>query len=157
MKIIFRKATLKDLNEIQKLNLMLFKKEYKEYDKSLNLKWTFSKAGTKYFSDRITKKSGCAIIALSDNKIVGYLVGGITSIQAYRNPSITAELENMLVLEEYRSKQIGTLLYKKFLQWCKTKDIKLLRVEASAQNILGINFYKKNGFKEYSVILESNI
>ena len=35
MDVEIRKATLKDLDIIQDLNLMLFQKEYEEYDKNL--------------------------------------------------------------------------------------------------------------------------
>ena len=44
-----RKATLDDLKDIQKLNLLLFEKEYKEYDKLLDKDWTFGEKGKKYF------------------------------------------------------------------------------------------------------------
>lgn len=38
---IIRKAKICDLKEILRLNFDLFEKEYEEYDKSLNLKWTY--------------------------------------------------------------------------------------------------------------------
>ncbi len=37
--------------------ILYIKKEYKEYDKSLNLSWTYS-GGKRYFKDRIVKKNG---------------------------------------------------------------------------------------------------
>jgi hypothetical protein len=40
-----RKATIKDLKKIQELNLMLFEKEYDEYDKTLNVDWTYCGCG----------------------------------------------------------------------------------------------------------------
>ena len=39
--ILIRKADSKDLEDILRLNYDLFKKEYKEYDNSLNLEWTY--------------------------------------------------------------------------------------------------------------------
>jgi len=77
MKVTIKNATIDDLQKIQALNLRLFEKEYKEYDPLLNLKWTFGKAGTKYYKDRILKDDGCVLIAVVGNEIVGYLCGGI--------------------------------------------------------------------------------
>ena len=76
-KNIIRKATIKDLADIQRLNLDLFKKECREFDENLNLKWTYSNDGKKYFSWRISKKDGFVEVAECSNKIVGYIVGGL--------------------------------------------------------------------------------
>ena len=92
--------------------------------------------------------------AIEEGKIVGYIVGGITKAENYRKLPKTAELENMLVLKEYRNKGIGKALYESFAKWCKEKKVKIERVLATAQNAKAIKFYKSHGFKEYSVILE---
>lgn len=157
MVIKTRPATLEDLLEIQKLNSMLFKKEHKEFDSLLDLNWTFSEAGTKYYQDRITKDDGCVLAAVVDGKIVAYLCGGLIKGEEYRILPITAELENTFVLDDFRSKGIGKQLYNDFINWCKTKNVKKVRVEASALNELAIKFYRNNNFKDYSLVLESDI
>lgn len=157
MNIKTRLATLEDLLEIQKLNSMLFEKEHKEFDSLLDLNWTFSEAGTKYYQDRITKDDGCVLVAVVDDKIVAYLCGGLTKGEEYRILPVTAELENTFVLDDFRSKGIGKQLYNDFINWCKTKNVKKVRVEASALNELAIKFYRNNNFKDYSLVLESDI
>lgn len=157
MEVIIQIATINNLKKIQELNLKLFEKEHKEYDSSLNLNWTFGKVGTKYYKNRILKENGCVLIAIVDNKIVGYLCGGISEKEAYKIPSITAELENTFVLEEYRSKGIGKKLYDKFIKWCKNKNVKKVKVKASAQNLLAIKFYRNNDFKDSVLTLEMDL
>jgi len=157
MEIIIRNATIEDLEKVQELNLELFKKEHKEFDPLLNLEWTFGEEGTKYYQDRISKDDGCVLVATSNNEIVGYLCGGIIKAEKYRNLPTVAELENTLILKEFRSKGIGKQLYEKFIAWCKTKNVGKIRVEASAQNELAIKFYRNNGFKDYTLILESDL
>jgi len=152
-----QKATMENLKDIQELNLLLFKKEYKEYDKTLDLDWTFGEKGTKSFKNKISDVDSCAFVAIVDNKIVGYLVGGLTDPESYRILPKIAELDNMLVLEDYRNLGIGKKLYLALIDWCKSKDIKKIKVTASAQNIKAINFYKKNGFIGYDLTLERNI
>lgn len=150
-------ATIKNLKDIQKLNLMLFKKEYAEYDKTLNCEWTFANDGEGYFKKRILEDDDCALVAYVDNNIVGYLVGGLLEKEPHRALSTFAELEDMLVIEGSRNKGVGTQLYCAFIDWCKSKNVKRLRIVASAMNVQAIKFYKKNGLSEYNLILESDI
>ncbi len=49
----------------------------------------------------------------------------------------------MYVLDDCRGKGTGSKLIVAFTDWCKTKDVKRLRVIASAMNIRAIEFYKK--------------
>ncbi len=157
MKILIRKATLKDLREIQKLNLLLFKKEHKEYDSSLDCTWTFGKIGTNYYTTRIKKSNGCSLIAIVDKKVVGYLVGGLSDLQPWRKIKGIAELENMFVFKEFRSFGVGSMLTREFFKWCKLKKVQIVRVTVSNQNLKAINFYKKNGFGDYDIVLEKKI
>jgi GNAT superfamily N-acetyltransferase len=157
MNILVKPVAIDDLKAVQELNLQLFKKEQKEYDSLLNLNWTFGKVGTKYYKDRILKDDGCVLIAKHGKKIVGYLCGGIRKAEAYRNLPIVAELENTFVLEEFRSKGIGTRLFQGFLKWCKSKNVGKIRVEAAAQNHLAIKFYRNNGFQDYTLVLERDL
>ena len=49
------------------------------------------------------------------------------------------------------------MLFRAFIERCKIKNVKKIRVEASANNDLTIGFYRKNNFKDYSLKLEANI
>ena len=152
-----RKAVIGDLKRIQELNLMLFEKEYREYDEMLNLDWTFGEEGSSHFRDAISKDDACAFVVEDGGKIVGYLVGGEIEGESYRILPKMAELDNMLVLEEYRGKRVGGMLYDAFVGWCKGRGVKRLRVEASAGNEGAIGFYRKKGFEDCSLVLEREI
>ncbi len=153
---LFRRANIKDLKNILKLNFDLFKKEYKEYDKSLNLSWTYS-GGRRYFKDRIVKKNGFVEIAEVKGRLIGYICGGISERKFYRRKLKYAELENMLVSREFRGQGLGVKLVKDFIDWCKRKKINRIAVTASAKNKKTINFYRKIGFNDYDLILEMAI
>ncbi|MDA3836955.1 MAG: GNAT family N-acetyltransferase [Nanoarchaeota archaeon] len=157
MDVDIRKATINDLVRVQELNLKLFEKEYEEWDSLLDLNWTFSEVGTKYFADRISVDEGFVFVALVNNEIVGYLCGGLTKAEEYRKLPVVAELENTFVLEKFRSSGIGGKMYAKFIEWCKAKNVGKVRVEATAQNELAINFYRNNGFRDYTLVLESDL
>jgi ribosomal protein S18 acetylase RimI-like enzyme len=154
-KITIRKAKANDLEDVLRLNLDLFKKEYGEYDKRLNLKWTYSKVGKSYFKKRISGKDGFAFVAEDGKKVVGYLCGSLGKCPYdYRLIPKYAELENMIVDKKMRGQGIGEILVKEFLKWCKGKKANIISVNASAQNENGIKFYRKMGFKDYSLTLE---
>lgn len=154
--VMIRKAGIKDLEDILRLNFDLFKKENKEYDKSLNLDWTYGE-GKKYFRDRIIKKDGFAEVAEVERRVIGYICGGISERKFYRKKAKYAELENMLVEDNFRSSGIGTKLTKNFINWCKDNKIDYISVTASAQNKQTVDFYRKFDFKDYSLTLEMNI
>jgi len=154
MEINIKKATIEHLKDIQNLNYQLCKKENKEFDSTIIPTWPLSKKGKEYFKQKIIKNSNCAFVAIVNRKIVGYLVGGLSEKEGYRNISNLVELENMFVLEEFRNLGIGANLYRAFTKWCKSKKVKKQKVIVSAQNIKAINFYKNNKFKDYSLILE---
>ncbi len=109
--ILIKRAGIRDLKDILRLNFDLFKKEQIEYDKSLNLKWTYNE-GKKYFKDRIVKKSGFVEVAEVKGKIIGYLCGGISDRLFYRKKAKYAELENMLIERQRNRGKIGGRFYK---------------------------------------------
>ena len=157
MDVEIRKATLKVLDIIQDLNLMLFQKEYEEYDKNLNLNWTKGEEGTNYFKKRITDENSSAFVAIVDGKIVGYRIGAISKPESYRNISNYAEAENMFVLPKFRNKGIGTKLFNEFLKWCKEKNIKRVKIVVDSRNEKALNFDRKMGFEDYSITLEKEL
>lgn len=152
-----QKATMENLKDIQNLNLELFKKEYEEYDKTLDCNWTFSDKGGKYFKDMINNNKNIALVVLDESKIIGYLVGSIIRASKIRLIKKMAVLDNMFILEDYRNKGIGAKLVNEFINWCKSNKIKRVRVVSSAGNINAINFYKKNQFFEWEITLEANL
>lgn len=155
MKIIIREANAKDLNDILRLNLILFKKEFNEFDKTLNIKWTYSQKGKDYFNKRIIGKDGFVAVALSNNEVIGYICCGLHDDST--KIAKKAELENMMVAEEYRGQKIGSKLVKLFFEWCRTKKVKNILVTASADNLAGIGFYRKQGFRDYDLTLEKKL
>lgn len=150
---IIRKAEIRDLKDILRLNFELFKKEYREFDKSLNLNWTY-KEGKKYFKDRIIKKDGFVEVVEYKGIIIGYLCGGITKGLFYRKKAKYAELGDMLIENKFRGKGLGTKLTSNFINWCKNNKVDYISATAFAKNKSAIDFYKNLRFEEYNLTLE---
>ncbi|OGF26387.1 hypothetical protein A2331_06500 [Candidatus Falkowbacteria bacterium RIFOXYB2_FULL_34_18] len=152
-----KSATLDDLNNIQKFNLLLLKELNKNCNQTNNCDWSLSKKGGEYFKERIIQNSGCVFIALINNKIIGYLAGSIQEKQYYRKTINSAEIDSFFVLNKFRRKYVGSQLFKTFIQWCNSKRIKRISVTTPYENIPAIKFYRKQGFADYDLILESII
>lgn len=144
-----------DLKGIIKLNRELFVHENKNYDKTTDIDWSFSEAHKKYYTKSIQKNF--AVVALVDNKVVGYLVGTIIKAESYRNVGKIAELDDMFVSEKFRSEGIGAKLVAEFKKWAKSKKVKRIKVFTSTRNNKAIEFYRRNGFDDYGLILEGEL
>ena len=151
MNIEIKRASIKDLEDIQRLNNQLFELEYTNFDPTLKVGWPFEIEGIKYFTDILNNEA--AFIALVDNKVVAYLAGSI-NVQSSYTTKPCAELDNMFILEEYRNYGIGTKLINAFKAVCLEEGIEEIKVTAFAKNTNAINFYKKNGFKDFEVTLK---
>ena len=152
--IIIRKAEISDLIEIQNLNKMLFELEFENFDSTLDINWPTSDEGTEYFEDAIN--NSITLVAMYENKIVGYLIGCFNTQNTYNKYS-QAELDNMCILDQYRKLGIGSKLLKKFKEICIENNMQELKVVASYKNQNAINFYKKNGFEEADITLKQRL
>ena len=151
---IIRKATLNDLFEIQNLNNLLFKLEKENFDPTLVENWPLSDEGKEYFKNLI--EEAYIIVAVLNNKIVGYLAGSINEKGSYEEIQY-GEVNNMFIKSECRGYGDGKLLINDFKNYCISNGIKNLIVTASAKNISAIEFYRKNGFKEFNITLTTEI
>ena len=154
---IIRKAKQSDLKEIIRLNYDLFKKEYKDFDKTLNMGWTH-KAGKKIFKEKISdsKNSFLEVIEYK-GKIIGYLCGSLDIIADYRNKKKYGTLDNMFIEKRFRGSGLGTKITQNFVNWCKNKKVSIISVTASSKNKPTIEFYRKNGFADYDLVLEKRL
>lgn len=152
--VTIRRAKAKDLNNILRLNFELFKKEYKEYDKNLNMEWT-NRQGKKIFSQAIGDRKCCLIVAEVKESIVGYLCGSLykKGVMFWKNGK-GAELENMFVEKAFRSSGIGTKLIETFLEWCHNQKVNFVELRTNFKNKEARTFYEKTGFKNYDIVLE---
>ena len=86
-----------------------------------------------------------AVIASLGQKDIGYAL--------YKQDPEWLYLRQIFVIKTMRRKGFG----RRFIEWLKNnpwKDCKKIRTEVLVDNIVGIDFWKAVGFKEYCIILE---
>lgn len=150
MNIDIRKASLEDLESVQELNNKMFELEYKHFDNTLNVGWTYEKAGSDYLKNMIENQ--IVYLAIINDEIVGYLAGKV----GYTKSKL-AELDNMFVTQEYRKYGIGAKLLDEFKKHCLTNGMDNIKVTAFAKNKNAIAFYIKNGFEEWDITLKCKL
>lgn len=149
-----RRADLNDLDIICELNNQLFKLEKDNYDSTIIDDWPLTNEGKEYFKDLITNHY--VIVASLNDKVVGYLAGSIKEKGTYELIQYS-EINNMLVMEEYRGTGIGKKLIDNFIEYSKSQNINNIKVVASFKNKDAINFYHNNGFEDFDLTLTKNI
>ena len=155
--ISLRKAKTVDLGIIQDFNNKLCAKEHHDFDLTINPNFAKTEEGESYFKSSIESEKKLVLIAEDEGKPVGYIIGGTQAVGDFRNMANMCEADNMWVDESYRSRGIGKQLMDGLEAWAKEKGIKRMRVLASSKNEKGINFYKREGFREYDLILEKDL
>lgn len=147
-----RKALSKDLEALYNLNVTLAKHEIKfdPVKKKLPKKKRYAH-GYDDFRKKLKKEDCQFFIAEDQGKPIGLIEGYIEKSPPFYKYSRKGNIGPTLVKKEYRNKGVGKKLVKEMLSWFKSKDIKWIQLTTHAKNIKSINFWKKIGFKEYSI------
>ncbi|MCL2037758.1 GNAT family N-acetyltransferase [Candidatus Saccharibacteria bacterium] len=153
--IIVKEATLDDLKAVQDLSHQLFEHDV-PFEPALNMNWSYEESGRKFFVNAISDDDKCCFVAFNDEEIVGYLAGSVKPGQDYEKGTV-AELDNTLVLDEYRGLGVGRKLFDEFKIWAKSKKVDRLYVSAYFDNSDAVAFYHAVGFKNYGWSLKMEV
>ena len=145
--MVIRKAIDKDV-EILNNYLTLLIKDEKQYDPGIDEDFEVTNMYDNYIND----DSKLLIVAVEDEKVVGYLYGKIKQADpTYKY--ITARLGAIYVDSNYRNKGIATSLIEYFKKWSLEKEAHKLEVNVWSNNIKAKSIYEKAGFKTASETL----
>lgn len=149
-----RIALKKDIPILQKLSKELFV-DNSQYDPDINLSWSESERGEKYFSKILKNKNSYCLIAEVDSVPAGYLSAHPLNDQSQLSKYI--EIDNLCVASKFQSKGIGSDLIKACLIWAKKKGYQIAYVSSYYNNVRAAKFYKRNGFAEFDLGLTLKI
>ena len=151
--MIIRKATEKDLNILNELQIGLAKYERKIVPISLDPESVREKY-YKNYQKKIKNRNCVFFIAEEKGKTVGYIFGKIEEPEHYYIYKKRGFIVDAFVLEKYRGKGIGEKLARRLMAWFRSRGIKWYRVSAYVKNKPGVKFWKKMGFKDYVIWLD---
>ena len=104
-------------------------------------------------------KDCCLKVATDKGAVVGMVYMTIEEDSAnevakgYKHVSV----DEISVLPEYSRIGIGSLLMSEVENWAKSKNIYEISTLTYDFNKPAINFYEKNGFKPYSIVLKKKL
>jgi len=150
--MIIRKAKRSDIDEIIKIADQLRKAEA-PLDKTKNIKLNsyLSEEYKKKELEYIASRKKIFLVAVIDEKIVGYVNGYVfeNSDIYYKKP--VAYLDCLCVDKSVRKQGIGQSLIDEFTKMVKERGVKYIKLNAFENNIPAVSLYKKLGYEEYSV------
>ena len=99
------------------------------------------------------------LVAEEDGKILGFSHVMILEQKkvACLKPETLVYIQDLDVLESRRSQGIGTLLMEASKRYGKEHGVDFIRTQVFPQNMDGMRFYEKNGFREMMKTIESSL
>ena len=153
--INIRKATVKDFETIQS-----FQKKLSEYEaqftNEFNINWAYSEKGKFFFERHIKGRNVFTLVAVDEKKLIGYLAVTIKKTD-FRNRNKLALLDHLFVNEDYRKKGVGNMLIEEAVKKLRERKVPRFQLYVLKDNINAIDFYNKNKFKEFILIMEKDI
>jgi GNAT superfamily N-acetyltransferase len=126
-----------------------------KYDPDLNVTWTKSELGKKYFTEVLQDTKSAVFVAFDNDHPVGYISLSPKHF-GYRN-SKYIEVNDMGVIPSHRSQGVGSQLMEHGLSWAKAQGYQRAYVACYSKNDRACQFYNKSGFHQIDVSLEKDL
>ena len=89
------------------------------------------------------------LVAVDGSRIVGMVTGQLVISTASGGYSVL--LEDMIVHEDFRKRNVGSMLLKNLMAWGRTNGAMRIHLVADDNNAMAHPFYEKNGFRKSSM------
>lgn len=144
------KATLSDINQLQKISRQTFEETFSESNSEENMKNYLEEGfSNEKLTAELNDQNSEFYFATFDNEVIGYLKINFGESQTELKDNKALEIERIYVSKEFHGKSIGQLLYDKAIQMAKLKNADYVWLGVWEENPRAISFYKKNGFVEF--------
>ncbi len=149
--ITIRKIGPDDLHELQTIAKQTFYDTFETHNTEENMQQYLNEGFTEEkLTAELYNNHSEFYFALSENKTVGYLKLNFGKAQTELQNDNAVEIERIYVLKEFHGKKVGQILYEKALETAAAKKADYIWLGVWEENPRAIQFYKKNGFVEFS-------
>lgn len=148
--IYIRKAFLPDKSILQTLGILTFREAFEAFNSAENMRMYIEKA----FSDEqmikeLSDRNSEFYLAESGGEAIGYLKVNFGDAQTELQDSNGMEIERVYVLKQFYGKNVGKSLFEKAVEIALQRAKKYIWLGVWEENLRAINFYQKNGFREF--------
>lgn len=150
MEIMITKITENDIAELQEISKKTFSETFSKdnTEESMAQYLETSFAAEKLLTE-LSDKNSEFYFARLDHKVIGYLKLNTGLSQTEMKGDHALEIERIYVSKEYHGKKVGQALYDKAMAIATEKNVDYVWLGVWENNLRAINFYRKNGFKEF--------
>lgn len=143
-----RKATKRDFPELVELSYQLFLETNEKHGGQFDISKDFHKLEIKEFEKETRKRKAVFFLAEKDNEIIGMIYGQIQKLESFMfKERYRGHVGILYVKPGYRSKGIGTALFRELKKWFKKRGIKFLDISMMVKNTGAKKLYRQLGFK----------
>ena len=148
--INIKKATLNDIDHLQKIGKQTFFETFSTGNSEENIKKYLEESfSVEKLSSELSTETSEFYFAELESEVIGYLKLNFGHSQTELKDEKAVEIERIYVLKEYHGKKVGQILYEKAIEIAKQKNAGYVWLGVWEENPRAINFYKKNGFVEF--------
>ena len=107
----------------------------------------------KFIHECMQSDKSTVLVAIENETVVGVVHGCIEKHPPVFEIEEYGLIHFMAVKEEFRRKKIAHELVKKLIEWFHSKNISRIELHCSVKNSVGHNFWKSQGFDEYTYLM----
>ncbi|MFV8340172.1 GNAT family N-acetyltransferase [Flavobacterium sp. LB3P21] len=145
--IEIRKATLSDLETIQKISIQTFTETFAAVNTPENIdNYIKDSLNTERLTAELNNLNSQFYIAYSNDDVVGYLKINFGDAQTESFNENALEVQRIYVLQNFHGKNIGQLLLDEVKKIAKSTGVDSVWLGVWEENHRAIRFYTKNGF-----------
>jgi ribosomal protein S18 acetylase RimI-like enzyme len=145
--IEIRKATVSDLETIQKISIQTFTETFAAVNTPENITdYIKDSLNTEQLSAELNNANSQFYIAYSDIEVVGYLKINFGDAQTESFKENTLEVQRIYVLQNFHGKNIGQLLLDEVKKIAQITNVDSVWLGVWEENHRALQFYTKNGF-----------
>jgi len=144
-KIIIREAEMGDAEDIAKMMARL-KKLNEEFETQFKVVDDLDKRAFDYTKKTIESEKSIVTVAEINGKIGGFIKADIIS-RIFYQPEREIRITDFYIMPEFRRNGLGKKILTDLSERATRDGIKMITAEFPALNLIGLNFYKKSGFR----------
>lgn len=145
--IEIRKASISDLQSIQKIGSQTFTETFADVNSPENISNYLEESfNTAQLTKELTNPASSFYLAILEPETIGYLKINFGKAQTEILDNGAMEVQRIYVLKEFHGKKVGQLFIDKVLNIAKINPVTFIWLGVWEENHRAIRFYTKNGF-----------
>lgn len=145
--IVIRRATIADLELLQKLSIQTFTETFSSENSAENITEYIQKSfNSEQLKSELNTVESKFYIAFSSNLAVGYLKINFGGAQNENIDGNTVEIHRIYVVQNFHGKKLGQLLLDQVKKIAKETNVDFIWLGVWEKNYRALQFYTKNGF-----------